>query len=680
MLQGGEAGTDDQNRPPDEDDALTDRAAGSTARTVPPVRLPGRPPSRFRVRFLSGLLTLPLVLPSAPGAGRAADPVRYQTTLAPTGDSAIDAALRGSSGLITLQKTQAVSPFALAGRARADIARLRTALESFGYYAGRITITVAGTNADDPSLPDRLSALPAGQPAQVAISVERGVLFHLGAVRLTLPPGQSLTPSEQAAFGLAPGQPAVAADVLAAGGRLQTALLEDGHAFADIRPPVATLHPDSRTLDIAYDGSEGPRLDIGAIRLEGLRKVHATYVRKLLLVHPGQLYQPSAIEAARQDLASSGVFSDVAVEAAKTQAADGTVPLTFSFTEALRHTVALQAGFSTDLGGSAGVTWTHHNLFGNGEKLDLVALITGLGGSSQNGLGYDVYADLLRPYFFRRDQSLDLRIEGLKQNLQAYDQTALLVRGLVNRKLSRQWTISGGLGAEQERILQQGIARSYTLAFIPLAANFDNTNLPNPLDDPTHGFKVSLGATPTYSFGGTNNTGQGASNQGGNSVFTILQATASTYFDLHRIGLTRPGRSVVAVRGIVGSVQGATTFALPPDQRLYAGGSGTVRGFKYQGIGPLFGNGDPVGGTSLDAGTIEFRQRIGKSFGFAAFADAGQVGTTSAPFQGTLRIGAGVGARYYTPIGPIRLDVAVPLNKPAGGDSFELYIGLGEAF
>ncbi len=654
-----------------EDDALTDRAAGIRATTVPPRRLFDQP-------GLPALLAL-LALPFAGGDVRGADPVPYRTTLAPTGDSAIDAALKGSSGLITLQKTQAVSPFALAGRARADDARLRTALESFGYYAGHIAITVAGRSADDPALPDVLSALPAGQPALVTIAVDKGPLFHLGAVTLALKPGESLTPAEHAAFGLATGQPAIAADVLAAGGRLQTALQEDGHAFAMVKPPTATLHPDRGTLDIAYTASEGPRLDIGAISLDGLRKVHASYVRKLLLVHPGQLYQPSTIEAARQDLASTGVFSDVAVNAATAAAPDGTVPLTFDFTEALRHTVALQAGFSTDLGGSAGVTWTHHNLFGNGEKLDLVALITGLGGSSQNGLGYDVYADLLRPYFFRRDQSLDLRVEGLKQNLQAYDQTALLVRALVNRKLSKQWSVSGGLGAEQERILQQGVARSYTLAFVPLFANFDNTALANPLDDPTHGFRVSLGATPTYSFGSAGGS-DSVTNQGGNSFFTILQATASTYLDLNRFGLTRPGRSVIAVRGIVGSVQGATTFDLPPDQRLYAGGSGTVRGFKYQGIGPLFGNGDPVGGTSLDAGTIEFRQRIGKSFGVAAFADAGQVGTTSAPFQGTLRIGAGVGARYYTPIGPIRLDVAVPLNKPPGGDSFELYIGLGEAF
>ena len=137
---------------------------------------------------------------------------------------------------------------------------------------------------------------------------------------------------------------------------------------------------------------------------------------------------------------------------------------------------------------------------------------------------------------------------------------------------------------------------------------------------------------------------------------------------------------MIALRGTVASVQGASTFQLPPDQRLYAGGSATVRGFKYQGVGPLFPDGYPVGGTALDAATVEFRQRLFRSFGAALFVDAGQVASSSAPFQGSLRIGTGAGVRYFTPIGPIRLDVAVPINKPPGGDSFELYIGLGETF
>ena len=609
----------------------------------------------------------------------AADPQPYRTTMARNGEAGLDAALSGSSGLLALQKTTAVSPFALAGRIRADYARLRTALESFGYYDGAVTITVAGHAGDDPALPDVLAAIPKGTTVPIALSVSRGPRFTLGTVRLDDPGEAALPPAAAQAFGLHAGQPALAADVLAAQGRLLGALREDGHALAEVKPPVAYLHPAAHTLDIVYAVHQGPRVDIGAIHMAGLRQVNEGFLRRRLLVHTGELYQPSRIEAARQDLASIGVFSDVQVRAGAgaddgkldgaTLDGDGRMPLTFDFTEGKRHTVSAQVGYSTDLGGSAGVTWTHHNLFGNAEQLDLTALATGVGGTSQQGLGYDVYANLNKPDFLRRDQNLILRVEGLKQYLEAYDQTALLARAAIDRKLSRRWDVQVGLGAEEEQITQEGVKRTYTLLSVPLSTAYDSTELANPLDGATHGIRASLGATPTYSL------------TRGGTFFTILQATGSSYLDLARFGLGQPGRSVIAVRGTVGSVQGASTFQLPPDQRLYAGGSGTIRGYKYQGVGPLFaGDNYPVGGTSLDAGTVEFRQRLFHSFGAAAFIDAGQVDTGSAPFHGALRVGAGVGARYFTPIGPIRLDVAFPLSKLPGGDSLELYVGLGETF
>ncbi len=180
--------------------------------------------------------------------------------------------------------------------------------------------------------------------------------------------------------------------------------------------------------------------------------------------------------------------------------------------------------------------------------------------------------------------------------------------------------------------------------------------------DPTHGLRASLSATPTHAFGAV------ASN------FVILQAAGSTYFDLSDYGISEKGRSVFAVRGLIASIQGASQFDLPPDQRLYAGGSGTVRGYDYQSIGPQFPDGKPIGGTSAAAASIEFRQRLFGDFGAVAFVDAGQASDVSAPFTGTLRVGAGVGARYYTPIGPLRVDVAVPLHRAPSGAAFGVYI------
>ncbi len=387
-----------------------------------------------------------------------------------------------------------------------------------------------------------------------------------------------------------------------------------------------------------------------------------------MLIHQGQLYQPSKIEAARQTLASLGVFSGVVVRAAPGLDADGQLPLTFDFAERKRHAVTFTIGYSTDLGGSVGATWTDRNVFGNAEQLNLSAALTGLGGTATTGLGYDVTAQLIKPAFLRQDQQIAFTIGAIKQDLDAYDQTAVTAGTTLTRKLSKQWTVSVGLSAEQEQIIQEGVTRDYTLLAVPVTAKYDSTGLSNPLDDALHGIRATIGASPTESVGSPGAT------------FVILQGSASTYIDFARFGLTKPGDSVLALRGLVGSAQGASQFDLPPDQRFYGGGSATVRGFKYQSVGPLFADGNPEGGAAIDAATIEFRQRVWGNIGAAVFADAGQVNASSAPFEGTLREGVGAGLRYYTAIGPIRVDFAVPVNEPPHGDSFELYLGLGQAF
>jgi translocation and assembly module TamA len=609
-------------------------------------------------------LAIMSALMAAGSTAEAADPLAYGVSLPHTGNAALDAALSGSLQLETLRTRAPAGPFAVISRARQDIPRAVTALESFGYYQSHVGITIDGAKLDDPALPDRLQNLPAKPPALVAIRIDAGPLYHLRHVGL-----QGSVPDVAArAFMLRPGDPAIAARVLGAGAAVLSAMREDGYAFASVDPPAAVDIPAEHALDVTFHVTPGPRVDIGPITLAHLGRVNASFVRRRLLVHSGELYRPSAIEAARQDLLAVGVFSGVVVRTAPRLDDAGALPLTFDFSARKRHAVTFNVGYSTDLGGSAGVTWTDRNVFGNAEQLVLAASITGLGGTAVTGVGYDVSATLTKPDFFRRDQVLTLSLTGLKQDLEAYDQTAEIANATLARKLSPQWTVSVGTTLEQEEIIQEGVTRDYTLFSVPLSAKYDSTGLKNPLDDATQGIRASVSATPTESLGSPDAT------------FVILQASASIYVDLSAIGLTRPGNSVVALRGLVGSAEGASQFELPPDQRFYAGGSATVRGFKYQSVGPLFADDDPAGGAAVDAATIEFRQRVWGPVGAAVFADAAQVSPQSGPFEGTLREGVGTGLRYYTPIGPVRVDVAVPLNRPPGGDSFELYLGLGQAF
>jgi translocation and assembly module TamA len=655
---------------------------------------------------IPGIVGFFVLMLCAGSAARAADPQPYRVDMASTGDGPMDATLRTTSELEALRDTAPVSPFGLIARARGEVDRLKTVLESYGYYQSAVTITIEGLGLGSAGLAAALTALPKGQAAHVAITFNLGPLYHLRKVDIE----GTVPESVQGAFNLKPGAAAVAADVLGAGARLLTALQEDGYAFAKVDPPVAYEDQTLPVLDVSFRVDAGARATIGEIRLEGLQRVHEKLVRRRLTLRSGQRYSPTAIEAARRDLLSLGPFATISVDVGKAVDSTSGVPVTFTLHERKRHAVALNAAYSTDLGGSGGVTWSDRNVFGNAEQLTIAASALNLGGTATTGIGYDASAKFVKPEFGHRDQSLQIAVGAIKQSLQAYDQKAVTSGVSLTRKLSSVWTASVGISTSNEQVIQETntpqynsaaptiplyppVTYNYTLVALPLTLSYDSTHLASPLDDPLHGMRDSLSITPTQSLGHPS------------ASFIISQIKLAAYFDLHALGFTDPGRSVLAARALAGEAQGASQFSLPPDQRFYGGGSGTIRGYRYQSVGPQFpADGNPIGGTAIIAGTLEFRQRIAGNWGGAVFVDGGQVSSSLKPLPNELRIGYGIGARYYTPIGPIRLDVAVPTRRhsfvtytgvvhdqngvvtvtPQTGvvkdDVFEIYIGLGQAF
>jgi translocation and assembly module TamA len=613
-------------------------------------------------------VTLLLICALFNAPARAADPQAYKVEIASVNDGEIDATLKATSDLQTLRKAAPVSPFGLIARARSDVDRLKTALESFGYYESKVTIAINGIALADPGLGDALTALPQDQDARVEINFALGALYHLRhiVVEGEMPP----TVDAHAALGLVSGQAAVASTILAGGAKLANALQERGYAFARVDAPVAYEAAEEPALDLTFQAVLGPKVNIGEIRFEGLQRIHERLLRRRLLMHSGDSYRPSRIEQARRDLLALGVFGQVSVQLGAEPDPAGRVPVTFKMRERLRHAVSVSAAFSTDLGGSGGITWTDRNLFGNAEQLNLKARVLNLGGNDTTGIGYDTSAVLSIPEFKHRDQTLQFALSALRQSLEAYDQTSRTAGVALARKLSSVWTVSAGVSISDEKVLQEQIKYFYTLVQLPFNISYDSTNLASPLDDPTHGFRASLEVKPTLAIGHPD------------ALFLVNQVKFATFFDLKNLFGTVPGRSVIAARALAGSAQGASEFSLPPDQRFYGGGSGTIRGYAYQSVGPRFAN-DPVtptGGTAISAAGIEWRQRFGMNFGAAFFVDAGQVSTTFKLVPDDLSIGIGAGIRYYTAIGPIRFDVAVPTKHQSGDDSFQIYIGLGQAF
>ncbi len=597
---------------------------------------------------LLGVVLLALLL--AGSSPHAAETLHYTVTVAKTGDAAIDDALQAAATLVTLRGDGAIAPLGLLARARADQDRLAAALHSLGRYAGHIAITIQGLALDDPALPDRLGSLT---EADVALAATPGPLFCLRHIILSGDAaGQALDLHE--------GDPAQAADVLAAGQRLQEKLREAGHAFARVDPPIADLDTAVEAIDVTYQVSAGPRVTIGPITVSGTERLSPDYVLRRLTLRPGAAFDPRTLEQARADLAGVPAIASVRLIPAASADAAGRLPVTAAIVERKPRNVTLSAAFSTDQGGNLSATWLHRDLFGAAERLSLFAAVTEIGAGAAKQPGYRAGATYTVPDWLARDQSLTATGVALRESLDAYDRTASIASLVFARRLTAQITASAGVSGERALITQDGVARNYALLQTPLTLHYDSTDSPI---EPMHGLRGEAVVTPTASLSHRNAT------------FFLTQLDSSAYFDL-----AAHGRTILALRGLIGSLVGATTFDIPPDQRFYAGGSGTLRGYRFESAGPALRNGKPAGGSALAAGTVELRQRFGENWGAAIFLDGAELGAGGQPFGGRLALGAGAGMRYYTSLGPIRLDLATPLQRRHGQDIGELYLGLGQAF
>jgi translocation and assembly module TamA len=260
----------------------------------------------------------------------------------------------------------------------------------------------------------------------------------------------------------------------------------------------------------------------------------------------------------------------------------------------------------------------------------------------------------------RVDQVLSLQAGVLREINDAYHRRSILASAGVERTISKGFVVRAGIGIESEIVETAERRDTFFPLSIPTGMTLDRSN---DVLDPTKGFRLALDAIPYFEL----STGK---------PFVKLRATASTYLDV-----TGKGWTVVALRASVGAMPGASRDAVPPDKRFYAGGGGSVRGFDYQSAGPRDRDHRPLGGQSIVEGSVELRQRITQTIGAVAFVDAGTTYSSAIPGKGDApRIGAGMGVRYFSDFGPIRADVALPLNRRPGDSAFGVYVSIGQAF
>lgn len=632
-----------------------------------------------RGRVQAALIVLGMALGSA---AQAADTLPYSLAITETGSAAIDRAIADASLLQTLREGAPVGPFALVARAESDAARIESILRSFGHYDGLIGIRVAGLAIQDPSLLGLLEALPAGSQVSVQVEVDPGPLYRIRAARLEGP----VPADARAAFDLKPGEPARAARVLAAGEAVLQALQEGGYALARVPPPDALVDHDTRGMDLLYVAEPGPRVTLGPISVIGLDRLREDYVLRRLGLAPGEPFSPSRLEQARRDLLVHGVLAWARLRPDAAPDPEGRLPLTLELAERPPRVVRLAGAFASDEGATLSGSWTHRNLFGRAEQLTLQGELGRLLQNRHQTLSYLTRGTLRLPDLWIRDLDLRLDLAAVSESLDAYDREAMTAALILEHRFSVRLRGSAGLAFEDARVTQDGSTQDYRLLSLPVTLGYDSTD--DPLD-PRQGIRLTATTTParvlddeSQGFVVARLLGSAFWTPGVDALEWLPSAPPTAPAEDTRDSPPRPQarRPTLAGRLVLGSIFGATADQVPPDWRFYAGGGGSVRGYPFQSIGPRTASDQPAGGDGLLEASLELRQPLGTRWGLAVFADAGAVSKDGIPGTGELSVGLGLGLRYQTPVGPVRADVATPLNPASGDSPVQLYIGIGQAF
>lgn len=560
----------------------------------------------------------------------------------------------------------------VSARLTEDSALLKRILASEGWYDARVTTRI-----------DR-SGEPNGQPLTAVIDVVPGERFVFADIVIEADP--TVPPTLIADnFALKVGEPIIAARVQGAEAAVAVALPENGYPFAEVGQRDILL--DQETADGVYTLpiSTGPRARFGGFRTEGNLAFDSYHVAVLARFERGELYDSRLLDDLRQALVATGLFSTISVqpertgEAAPDDTETGTQYVTIAVGQEAGppRTIAGSAGFETGQGLRLEGSWTHRNLFP--PEGALIANV--VAGTNEQGAG----ATFRRSNAGRRDRTFSVTAEALRSDFNAFEAFTGRLSTLVSYDSTNLWQkpVTYAYGAqliatnEQDFDFAQNALdrRTFFIGGLIGQIGLDRTNS---LLDATEGFRITALVEPEGSL------------QDGFTPYVRARLDASAYYS-PTDAITLAGR----VR--FGTIQGIERFDLAPSRRFYGGGGGSVRGFGFQEIGPrvAIANPDfdpddpdeeadpfefrPIGGRSLNEAAAEVRYRFG-NFGVVAFVDAGQVYESSLPEFNDIRLGAGVGARYYTNFGPLRFDVGIPLDRREGESAIAVYVSIGQAF
>ncbi|MBB4856707.1 translocation and assembly module TamA [Novosphingobium chloroacetimidivorans] len=530
-----------------------------------------------------------------------------------------------------------------------DSELIKTILASEGWYDPQVRTHLDRTDG------------PSGLPLNAVIDVQPGKRFTFSEIKVdadpTVPPTLI---SDNLALKI--GEPIVAERVQGAEAQVALALPENGYPFAAVGDRDILLDQNTGSGAYTLPVTVGPRGRFGGFRTEGDLAFDVDHVQTLARFKRGELYDSRKVDDLRKALVATGLFSTVSAEPQRTneQVGDGTEYVTMLVKQDAGppRTIAGSAGYAAGQGFTIEGTWTHRNMFPPEGAL----IVHGIAGTQEQGAG----VTFRRANAGQRDRTFEAVAEGLRSDYDAYNAITGRLAARVSYDSTQIWqkrlTYAYGvelLGtAERAYDFNAGERRrrTYYVASLNGQVGLDTSD---DLLNPTKGFRVTALVQPEGSLGN------------GFNPYIRARIDGSAYVPF--------GDFVLAGRVRFGTIQGAARDDIAPSRRLYSGGGGSVRGFGYQKLGPLDPNGDPIGGRSLNEGAIEGRYRFG-NYGVVAFLDAGQSYESTTPKFSDMRYGVGIGGRFYTNFGPLRVDVATPLGRRRGESRLNIYVSIGQAF
>lgn len=491
-------------------------------------------------------------------------------------------------------------------------------------------------------------------PVKVIFHIHPGPFFIVRSVKFLLAGTETeviLPEPEKTGFSI--GSPFESGKILE-GERLLTAFIQrQGFPFVKIDEREIKVDHSDDNVRITFVINTGPWAIFGRTSITGLIDVDETFIRQNISYKRGDKYDPELISSTHSALTGLGLFATVRVTTGDELEEENSLPVNIEVNERKHRSIGAGLRYQTDEGPGIKASWEHRNLFHKGERFEVLTEFSNftLSGESR----------FRKPSFIRNDQTLRLGLRLASDEPDAYMSRNLMVSGLVDREIRKGLSIGTGITYKYADITQMSVKESFNMISVPFNLEWDRRN---DLLDPSQGGRLSLQIGPFYELSG--------------SSLLFLKGLV-TYS--HYLGILREPRTILAGRVSLGTIRGAYIHEIPADEWFYAGGGGSIRGYAFQSAGN-YSSGIPVGGKSLMELSVELRIRLTQKWGLTCFLDGGRAFSNDLFTSGEDILWAtGLGVRYYTPIGPVRLDIGVPLKKREGiDDSFQVYINLGQSF